>query len=142
VRQLDPASRLMTRLRDGVADPTMRVTSIGATDDAVVTSTATKLAGARHVTVNPAGANDHSRILTDPQAMRAARRALEHAPPRCVGWVEGIRGAIEPVVIRRAELTAGHVVHALLDPPIGRIGPSGSPVPIPIGVPAPSVASR
>ena len=44
--------------------------------------------------------------------MTAARLALEQRPPACVGWVEGIRGAVEPVLIRRVELTVGRARRA------------------------------
>ena len=59
------------------------------------------------VTVDPAGLSDHSAILRDPAALDAARLALEGRPLPCVGVATGVRGAVEPVVISRAERTAG-----------------------------------
>jgi hypothetical protein len=80
------------------------------------------------VVTAPAGLGDHSAIVHDPQAMTAARLALEQRPPQCVGWAEGIRGAVEPVLIRRVELTVGRTVARALDPPL---------VPLPVPFPLP-----
>ncbi len=117
-RQLAPASDLMRRLRGAPMPDQMDFTSFGGTDDGIVPDTATAKRGARSVTVNPAGGGDHSGILTDRNALRAARLALELRPPPCVGLLEGVRGAVEPVVIRRVELTLGHRVARALDPQI------------------------
>ena len=86
----------------------MEETTIGATDDLVVPDDRSSAPGARAVTVDPAGWNDHSTVVADPEAMTAARLALEQRPPACVGVLDAVRGAIEPVVIRRVELTLGH----------------------------------
>jgi hypothetical protein len=67
------------------------------------------------VLVNPAGVGDHSGIVTDPQAMRAVRLALELRPAECAGLLAQLRGAAEPVVIRRVELTLGGALHGALD---------------------------
>ncbi|MGZ6998658.1 MAG: peptidoglycan DD-metalloendopeptidase family protein [Acidimicrobiia bacterium] len=114
-RQLDPDSQFMRRLRSAPLPGMLDLTSIGATDDVVVDELATERRGARSVLVNPAGAADHSLIVHDPQAMRAARLALELRPPECTGLLAGIRGAVEPVVIRRVELTLGEAAHRVLD---------------------------
>lgn len=117
-RQLAPDSHVMRRLRRAPVPDLVDFTSLGGTDDGVVPGTATAKRGARSVTVNPAGVSDHSGILTDRNAVRATRLALELRPPACVGLLEGIRGAVEPVVIRRVELTLGHRVARALDPQI------------------------
>ncbi len=83
------------------------VTSIGGADDVVVPADHIGLPGARVVTVDPAGIADHGAIVRDPAALDAARLALEDRPPPCVGVVTGIRGAVEPVLISRAEHTVG-----------------------------------
>ncbi|MBK5289484.1 MAG: hypothetical protein JJE46_13570 [Acidimicrobiia bacterium] len=83
---------------------------MGADDDYVVPAGRTEAPGARHVMTNPEGFSDHSAIVDDPGAMREVRLALEGRPPGCVGWLEGIRGAVEPVLIRRAALHLGHAI--------------------------------
>ncbi len=114
--ELDPDGEFMRRLRDRPFPGMLDVTSIGATDDVVVDQTATERRGARSVVVDPAGPGDHSAIVSDPESMRAARLALELRPPECRSLVEKLRGAVEPVVIRRVELTLGAATHAGLDP--------------------------
>ncbi len=109
-RQLAEGSRLMRHLWDRPIPEQLDVTSLGAPDDAVVPADSTRAPGARHVMTDPAGFGDHSAIVADPAAMREVRLALEQQPPGCVGWLQGIRGAIEPVVIRRIELGLGHAV--------------------------------
>ena len=62
--------------------------------------------GARSVTVEPAGSTDHSGILARPgRARRGPARARRARPLPCVGFAAGVRGAVEPVVISRAEHT-------------------------------------
>ncbi len=110
----------------------MRMTSVAGDDDFVVPAGATEAPGARHVTVDPSGINDHSAIVDDADAMRDVRLALEQRPPACAGILQGIRGAIEPVVIRRVELNLGRafsdVVHhrmplaAPFGPPLAPLG--------------------
>jgi hypothetical protein len=57
--------------------------------------------------VDVGGVSDHSAIPDDPRALQVVRAALEGRPPPCVGVVEGLRGAIDPVVITRVEHTVG-----------------------------------
>jgi hypothetical protein len=125
-RQLDARSGLMRQLHARRVAEQMDVTSVSGVDDVVVPAVVTDLAGARSVTTNPAGPGDHSAIVADRQAMTATRLALELRPPACVGWVDGIRNAVEPVLIRRAELTIGRAAAHTLDPPL-----LPSPVPFP-----------
>ena len=91
------------------------LTSIGGADDVIVPADHIGLPGARSVTVDPAGITDHTSIIHDPAALDAARLALEDRPLPCVGIATGVRGAIEPVLVSRAEHTAGaigaHVGH-------------------------------
>jgi hypothetical protein len=108
----------MRRLRRLPLPEHVELTSVGGTDDVVVPAPSTEKGGARSVMTNPAGAGDHSAIVRDPQAMTAVRLALEQRPPACVGWADGIRGAVEPVLIRRVELTVGRAVAHVLDPPM------------------------
>ena len=119
----------MRRLRARPLPDQVDLTSVGGVDDGVVPAPSTAKRGARLVTTNPAGAGDHSAIVRDPQAMAAARLALEQRPPACVGWPDGLRGAVEPVLIRRVELTVGRGAARLLDPP-ARPAPVASLVPL------------
>jgi hypothetical protein len=133
-RQLAEGSRLMRRLWDRPLPEQLDVTSVGAPDDVVVPADRTRAAGARHVMTDPAGFGDHSAIVADPDAMREVRLALEQRPPGCVGWLQGIRGAIEPVVIRRIELGMGHAIARATRPPGVRsfaTSPIGGVVPSP-----------
>ena len=82
-------------------------TSIGATEDLVVPATNTSLGGADQTTVAVNAASEHSAIVHDPNALRAVRAALEGRPPPCVDVVDALRGAIAPVVIKRASHLVG-----------------------------------
>jgi hypothetical protein len=108
----------MRRLRAVDLPDHVELTSVSGVDDVVVPAVSTTKRGAASVTTNPAGAGDHAAIVRDRQAMTAARLALEQRPPACVGWADGIRGAVEPVLIRRVELTVGRGAARLVDPPV------------------------
>ncbi len=109
-RQLAEDSGLMRKVWRKPLPEQMDLTSVGADDDVVVPAGQTEAPGARHVMTDPDGIGDHSAIVDDPAAMREVRLALEQRSPSCVGWLEGVRGAVEPVLIRRAELTLGHTI--------------------------------
>jgi hypothetical protein len=121
-RQLDPRSSLIRRLRSRALPRQIDMTSVGGTDDTVVPAVATDKPGAESVTTDPPGLDDHSGIVRAPQSMTAVRLALEQRPPACVGWAAGIRGAVEPVLIRRVELGVGRGVARALDPPLLPVG--------------------
>ena len=109
-RQLAEDSSFMNHLWAEPLPDHVDMTSIAGDDDFVVPGSATEAPGARQVTVDPGGIGDHSAIVTDADAMREVRLALEQRPPSCVGLLQGIRGAVEPVMIRRVELNLGHAV--------------------------------
>ena len=88
------------------------LTAFGAVDDVVVPADHTARPGARPVTVNPAGVADHARVLEDPRALDAVRLALEGRGAPCIGLVDGVRGAVEPVLVSRAERVAGEAGRA------------------------------
>ena len=89
-------------------------TSIGGVDDFVVPATQIDVPGGQRVLVDPTGiANDHSAITNDRRAMRAVRLALENRPPPCVSLVQGLRGAVEPLLITRLEHGVGRAGAAL-----------------------------
>jgi hypothetical protein len=109
----------------------MDLTSVAGVDDGVVPAPSTAKRNARSVTTDPAGIGDHSAIVHDGQAMTAARLALEQRPPACVGWTEGIRGSVEPVLVRRVELTAGRAVgRAAAHVRVPSVLPSPGPFPV------------
>ena len=109
-RQLAEDSPFMKRLWDRSLPDQVDMTSVAGDDDFVVPGSTTEAPGAQHVTVDPRGLGDHSAIVTDADAMREVRLALERRPPGCVGLLQGVRGAIEPVLIRRVELNLGHAL--------------------------------
>ena len=115
----------MKKLWDRPLPDQVDMTSIAGDDDFVVPGSVTDAPGARQVTVDPGGIGDHSAIVTDADAMREVRLALEQRPPSCVGLLQGVRGAVEPVLIRRLELSLGHAVSKLAR---GRIPTPGSPL--------------
>lgn len=108
-RQLAEGSSLVRGIVGDSWPEQMDLTSIGGTDDIVVPADHAALPGGRSVTVDPAGVSDHTSILKDPKALDAVRLALEGRGLPCVGVATGIRGAIEPVLISRAEHTAGEL---------------------------------
>ncbi len=111
-RQLAEGSRVIREIGGGALPEQIDLTALGGIDDFVVPVDHASLPGSPSVTVNPPGPSDHSGVLTDPTSLDTARLALEHRPPPCVGVVDGVRGAVEPVVISRAEHTAGEAARA------------------------------
>ena len=101
-RQLDPRSPLMRRLRaPRPARPDRPHVDRPAIDDVVVPRDQHRPSAARARSPRTRRARRPlGRSCATAQAMTAARLALEQRPPACVGWVEGVRGAVEPVLIR------------------------------------------
>ncbi|HUF83359.1 MAG TPA: peptidoglycan DD-metalloendopeptidase family protein [Acidimicrobiia bacterium] len=108
-RQLAEGSELMNDLWAHRLPDHVDFTSIGGADDFVVPAGQIDVPGGTEVVVDVGGINDHSAIPADPRALQVVRAALEGRPPPCVGMVEGLRGAIDPVVITRVEHTVGDV---------------------------------
>lgn len=79
------------------------VTSIGATEDAVVPATNISLPGAQETVVAVLAPNEHSAVLADTDGLRAIRAGLEGRAPPCVGLDTALRSAVMPVVISRLE---------------------------------------
>jgi hypothetical protein len=114
VEQLSEDSRTIRDVqRAGVPDH-VDVTSIGATEDVVVPATNISLPGATETTVAVNSPSEHSAITRDPRALRAVRAALEGRPPPCVGFTTALRGAVVPVVVRRASRLAGDAAAGVL----------------------------
>jgi hypothetical protein len=85
-------------------------TSIGGLDDYIVPATQIDVPGGQRVLVDPSGvAGDHAAITHDRRAMRAVRLALEGRRPPCVSLAQGLRGAVEPLLITRLEQGVGRV---------------------------------
>ena len=114
VAQLSERSATIAEIQRRGVPEHFDVTSIGATEDLVVPATNTTLGGADQTTVAVNAASEHSAIVDDPNALRAVRAALEGRPPPCVDVVDALRGAIAPVVIKRASYLAGDLAGAAL----------------------------
>jgi hypothetical protein len=109
VRQLGDGSRFVRGLVDRRLPEQIDLTAIAAVDDVVVPADHAVHRDGRAVTVDPSGWSDHARIVDDPAAMDAARLTLEGRGLPCVGVVDGLRGAVEPVLVSRAERVGGEV---------------------------------
>jgi hypothetical protein len=114
-RQLAEDSDLMRGVARDPLPEQIDLTTIGGADDVVVPADHASRPGARSVTLDPAGVSDHGGILRDRAALDAVRLALEGRGLPCVGLATGVRAAIEPVVISRAEHTAGAVAGVVGD---------------------------
>jgi hypothetical protein len=113
IEQLAVGSRFLDELWDERMPEHVQLTSIGGSDDVVVPGNRIEVPGGTDVVVDVGGVNDHSAIPTDPDALRVVRAALEGRAPPCMGAVEGIRGAVEPVVIDRIEGLVGDLAEVL-----------------------------
>ena len=109
-RDLAEGSELLDRIHDAAMPDDVDVTSIGAALDVVVPASSTDVEGAEHVVVNPWSLGAHSAILTDSDALRAVRAALEGRPMPCVSFGDALVGAVAPAVISRVEHATGLVV--------------------------------
>jgi hypothetical protein len=114
VDQLTEGSRFLRELWRHRLPDHVEFTSIGGNDDVVVPATQIDVPGARQVVVDVGGWNDHSDIPTDAHALAVVRAALEGRATPCSGFVEGLRGVVEPVVITRVEHAIGDIGAAVL----------------------------
>jgi hypothetical protein len=108
--ELAESSDLVDRIWSHPIADQIDLTSVSGDDDVVVPADRTAAPGSRDITIDPAGLTDHGSIVHDPKAMAAARLALEQRALPCTSWRDGVRGAVEPVLISRAEHTLGGVV--------------------------------
>jgi Peptidase family M23 len=114
VRELAEGSSLLRHLWDHGAPEHFDFTTIGATEDLVVPATQISAPGATETVVAGDDLTQHSSILTDPDALRAVRAALEGRAPPCVSLATALRSAVAPVVISRIEHTIGSGAAAAL----------------------------
>jgi hypothetical protein len=113
-RQMAEDSRFLEALWESRLPEHIDFTTIGGVDDVTVPASQIEVPGATEVVVDVGGVNDHSNIPDDPRALQVVRAALEGRPPPCVGLVEGLRGAVNPVVISRIERSFGDTAQVLL----------------------------
>ena len=123
VRDLAEGSALLGRLHEAALPAGVEVTSIGAALDVVVPATSTATRGAARSVVNPWSLNAHSAIVRDPEALRAARAALEGRALPCVEFADALVGAVAPELISRAEHAAGLLAGAAAPAAYGVAGP-------------------
>jgi plasmid stabilization system protein ParE len=103
VAQLAEDSRFLERMRRSPLPEHVEVTTVGGTDDVVVPADRIRIPGATEVVVAVDGLADHGAIPRDRRALQVVRSALERRPPPCTSVLEGLRGAITPVVLSRVE---------------------------------------
>lgn len=119
VQQLAENSHLIKHLWDHKLPEQIDYTTIGSPFDPVVPANQIHVPGATNVVVSVHGFDVHSAIETDPRSLQVVRSALERRPPPCVGVVDGVLGAVAPVVITRFEHQIGDVVHRAGNPLAG-----------------------
>ena len=115
VAQLAEDSPFMAHLHARALPDHLDVTTVGGTDDVIVPANRIHVPGATEVVVDVAGVNDHSAIHHDSRALQVVRSALEHRPPPCTSLLEGLRSAVEPVLISRVEGDLGEYVTTYLE---------------------------
>ncbi len=107
VRQLAEGSPLMDHLWERHLPEHVDFTTIGTSEDYVVPANRISVPGAQETVVGVESPSPHTAILTDPDALRAVRAALEGNAPPCVGLVTALRSSVAPVVITRATENLG-----------------------------------
>jgi hypothetical protein len=114
VQDLAEGSPLLDHLWDQGVPEHFDVTTIGATEDAVVPATNISVPGATETVAAVDSLSEHSAIVRAPDALRAVRAALEGRPPPCVGLLTAVRSAVAPVVISRVSHEFGDGAAAIL----------------------------
>jgi alpha-beta hydrolase superfamily lysophospholipase len=118
VRDLAADSDLMRRLEGTWLPDQVELTTVGALTDLVVPAGVATRPEASHTVVATSPLNAHRAVLTDADALRAVRAAIERAPLPCRSLFETLAAAVIPSGITRLEHdvgTAGTLVAALAD---------------------------
>jgi hypothetical protein len=116
VAQLAEDSAFLERMRMAPLPEHVALTTVGGTDDVVVPADRIRVPGATEVVVTVDGLGDHGAIPRDPRALQVVRSALEQRPPPCTAVLEGLRGAITPVLLGRVERGLGEHLTDVLGP--------------------------
>lgn len=90
IAQLSETSAFLRRLNAGPLPAGVRVTSVAARFDPVVTSPKARLRGARNVVVDPGGALQHGALPASDAATREIALAVAGLPPTCQGFVDAM----------------------------------------------------
>jgi murein DD-endopeptidase MepM/ murein hydrolase activator NlpD len=114
VQELAEHSSFMEHLWDQGVPEHFDFTTIGASEDVVVPGTQISVPGATETVVAGDGLDEHNSIVSDSDALRAVRAALEGRPPPCVSITTALRSAVAPVVISEVEHTIGTGVAGVL----------------------------
>jgi len=115
VRQLAEDSPFMARLHRALMPEHIDLTTVGATDDLIVPANRIHVPGANEVVVGVDGLSDHTAIPHDDRALQVVRSALEQRPAPCTSFLEGVRGAVEPVLLSRVEGDLGEYLTTYLE---------------------------
>jgi murein DD-endopeptidase MepM/ murein hydrolase activator NlpD len=118
LRELGESSDVLAALARSRLPEQVDVTTIGAALDYVVPASHAAREGATNVVVNPWSARAHSAVLTDPEALRAVRAALEGGAPPCQPFLTHLVGAVVPTAITRVERGAGGWLGAAAHAPL------------------------
>lgn len=115
VAQLAEDSPFMERLHAAPLPDHIDLTTVGGSDDLIVPADRIHVPGATEVVVDVGGVNDHTAIHHDGRALQVVRSALELRPPPCTSLLEGLRGAVEPVLVSRVEGDLGELLTTYLE---------------------------
>ena len=105
----------MARLHRALMPEHIDLTTVGATDDLIVPANRIHVPGANEVVVGVDGLSDHTAIPHDDRALQVVRSALEQRPAPCTSFLEGVRGAVEPVLLSRVEGDLGEYLTTYLE---------------------------
>jgi hypothetical protein len=103
----------MARLRGAPLHEAIDLTTIGSLTDVVVPADHATGGGARHTIVETSLLDGHGDVLTDADALRAVRAALEGRPLPCRSFAAFLRGAVVPRAISAVESLPGDVAAAV-----------------------------
>jgi hypothetical protein len=103
VHQLEERSPLIRALDGARLPDQIELTTIGNSDDYVVTANGAHRDNAATFDVDTFAAEPHTAMLRDDRTLRAVRAALEHRPLPCQTFAEAIDAATLPTALTRIE---------------------------------------